>query len=59
MLSNTQPILIVDDNSDDPYSIEDVWKKLNYKNELIFFKSGEEASVVFRLRKDAALSYYF
>lgn len=39
---NTQPIIIVDDDSDDQEFIEDVWRELNYKNQLFFFKSGEE-----------------
>ncbi|GEO07997.1 response regulator [Segetibacter aerophilus] len=39
---NTQPILIVDDDGDDKEFIEDVWKELDYKNPLLFFKNGEE-----------------
>ncbi|MCW3110366.1 MAG: response regulator receiver protein [Segetibacter sp.] len=39
---NTEPILIVDDDSDDKDFIQDAWKELNYQNQLLFFKSGEE-----------------
>lgn len=39
---NTDPILIVDDDIDDVEFIQDAWKELNYQNELIFFKNGEQ-----------------
>lgn len=39
---NTQPVLIVDDDSDDREFIQDAWKELNYENRLIFFKNGEQ-----------------
>lgn len=39
---NKEPVLIVDDDSDDKDFIEDAWKELNYPNPLIFFKNGEE-----------------
>lgn len=39
---NTEPILIIDDDSDDRGFIQDAWKELNYQNQLIFFKNGED-----------------
>ena len=39
---NTDPIIIVDDDSDDREFIQDALKELNYNNELLFFKNGED-----------------
>jgi CheY-like chemotaxis protein len=39
---NSNPILIIDDDSDDREFILEAWKELPYSNRLIFFKSGEE-----------------
>jgi CheY-like chemotaxis protein len=39
---NTDPILIIDDDSDDKEFLQDAWKELNYPNQLIFFKNGEQ-----------------
>ena len=37
------PIVIIEDDLDDQYFLETVFKKLNYENELIFFDDGEAA----------------
>ena len=37
------PIVIVDDDMDDQAIIQDIWKELPYKNELIFFSNGKDA----------------
>lgn len=37
------PIAIIEDDIDDQYFLESVFKKLNYENELIFFDDGEKA----------------
>ena len=39
---NNGPILIVDDDSDDWEFISEAWKELNYQNQLLFFKDGED-----------------
>lgn len=36
-------IIIVEDDMDDQEIFSDVFKELNYKNEIIFFNDGEEA----------------
>jgi len=37
------PIIIIEDDLDDQVMLEDVFKELNYKNELIFFGDSEKA----------------
>jgi CheY-like chemotaxis protein len=37
------PIIIVEDDEDDRLFFSDVFKELNYKNEIIFFCDGQEA----------------
>jgi CheY-like chemotaxis protein len=38
-------IVIVEDDSDDQEMFIEVFKELNYKNEIIFFKDGQEALI--------------
>lgn len=37
------PIIIIEDDLDDQEILTDVFKELNYKNEIIFFSEGEKA----------------
>jgi CheY-like chemotaxis protein len=37
------PILIIEDDLDDQEMIGEIFKKLIYENEVVFFKNGEEA----------------
>ena len=37
------PIIIIEDDSDDQDILSEVFKELNYKNELIFFDDGVQA----------------
>ena len=37
------PIIIIEDDLDDQELLTDVFKELNYKNEIIFFGDGEKA----------------
>ena len=37
------PIIIIEDDPDDQEILVDVFKALNYKNEIIFFSDGDEA----------------
>lgn len=37
------PVIVIEDDADDQEILEEVFKKLNYKNEIIFFSDGEEA----------------
>jgi len=39
---NEGPVLIVDDDEDDKKFLEEAWKELNYPNELLFFKNGND-----------------
>lgn len=36
-------IVIIEDDADDQHFFTDVFKELNYKNEIIFFSDGQEA----------------
>jgi len=37
------PIIIIEDDLDDQELLSEVFKKLNYKNEIVFFGDGQEA----------------
>ncbi len=37
------PIIIIEDDSDDQEILTDIFKELEYKNEIVFFKDGELA----------------
>jgi len=37
------PVIIIEDDADDQEVLKDIFKKLNYSNELIFFSDGQEA----------------
>ena len=36
-------IIIIEDDEDDQTILNQIFKKLNYKNEIVFFENGEEA----------------
>lgn len=38
---NTNPVFIVDDDTDDQDFVRECWKELGYENPLLFFESGE------------------
>lgn len=42
-MQKTGPIIVIEDDSDDQEILTEVFKKLNYPNELIFFSDGYEA----------------
>lgn len=37
------PIIIIEDDEDDQEFLSDIFKKLNYQNEVLFFSDGERA----------------
>ena len=37
------PVIIIEDDEDDQYLFEQVFLRLNFKNEIIFFSDGQEA----------------
>lgn len=37
------PIIVIEDDSDDQELLNEVFRELNYKNEIIFFSEGEKA----------------
>jgi CheY-like chemotaxis protein len=42
-MTKSGPILIVEDDLDDQEILGEIFKKLDYKNEIVFFSDGEEA----------------
>lgn len=40
---NSESILLIDGDGDDQEMVQQVWKELNLKNELVFFENGEDA----------------
>lgn len=42
-MNKAGPIIIIEDDRDDQEILADVFKELDYKNEIIFFGDGEEA----------------
>lgn len=41
-MNKTGPIIIVEDDPDDQFILQEIFEELNYKNQLIFFKDGVE-----------------
>ncbi|MDQ6815237.1 MAG: response regulator [Bacteroidota bacterium] len=48
---NQAPILIVDDDTDDHFFLQSAWERLDFKNRLIFFVSGEELLIYLKKEK--------
>ena len=42
-MNKTGAIIIIEDDSDDQEMFSEVFKELNYKNEIVFFNDGQEA----------------
>ena len=43
MESNLGPVIVIEDDLDDQEILEEVFKKLNYPNEILFFSDGIQA----------------
>jgi CheY-like chemotaxis protein len=42
-MNKSGPIIIIEDDLDDQELLRDVFKELNYENEIVFFDDGYEA----------------
>ncbi len=42
-MNKSGPIIIIEDDTDDQEILTDVFKELDYKNEIVFFEDGEKA----------------
>jgi CheY-like chemotaxis protein len=42
-MNKNGPVLVIEDDFDDQEILTDVFKKLNYSNEIIFFRTGQDA----------------
>jgi hypothetical protein len=49
---NNLPIFIVDDDWDERYLVNEIWKDLDLKNPLLFFNSAEELLTHMKLNPD-------
>ena len=43
VINKNGPIIIIEDDSDDQDFLSEIFEKLNYKNEVLFFHDGQEA----------------
>ena len=46
------PVIVIEDDEDDQYMLEEVFKNLNYKNKIVFFKDGNDALDYLNLTKE-------
>ena len=42
-MNKTGPIIIIEDNADDQFILEEIFEELDYKNKLVFFTDSEKA----------------
>jgi len=42
-MNKNGPVIIIEDDEDDQFILKEVFKKLNYPNQVIFFTDGEKA----------------
>jgi CheY-like chemotaxis protein len=42
-MNKTGPIVVIEDDADDQEILNEIFKELNFKNEIIYFGEGEEA----------------
>ena len=42
-MNSNGPVIIIEDDSDDQYLLEEVFRNLNYPNQIIFFFDGQKA----------------
>jgi CheY-like chemotaxis protein len=42
-MNTNGPVIIIEDDIDDKYVLQDVFKNLNYANEILFFSDGQAA----------------
>ena len=42
-MNKNGPVIVIEDDMDDQEILDEIFKKLDYKNEIIFFKDGNEA----------------
>ena len=42
-MNKTGPIIVIEDDLDDQELLTEIFKKLDYKNKVVFYKDGNEA----------------
>ncbi len=42
-MNKTGPIIVIEDDSDDQEILDEIFKELDFKNEIIYFQEGEKA----------------
>jgi CheY-like chemotaxis protein len=51
-MDKSGPIIVIEDNEGDQRIFEEIFKKMKFKNKLLFFDDGEEALKYFHSTKD-------
>ena len=42
-MNKNGPVVVIEDDEDDQFMLDEIFKKLNYSNKVVFFKDGNEA----------------
>lgn len=42
-MNKNGPVVVIEDDEDDQYMLNEIFKKLDYKNDIVFFKDGNAA----------------
>lgn len=42
-MNKNGPVVVIEDDDDDQYMLNEIFKKLDYKNDIVFFKDGNAA----------------
>ncbi len=42
-MNKNGPIVVIEDDDDDQYMLSQIFEKLNYENQIVYFKDGNEA----------------
>jgi len=42
-MNKNGPVVVIEDDEDDQFMLNEIFKKLNYNNEIVFFQDGNEA----------------
>jgi len=42
-MNKNGPVVVIEDDEDDQFMLNEVFKKMNYKNEVVYFKDGNKA----------------
>ena len=58
-MNQNGPVVIIEDDADDQDFLNEVFKKLNYPNELVFFSDGNKALEYLKSTRYSSIHYPF